>query len=152
MYFEETSLSIKSVKGTITDSRLVRCTSCVAPMIRESPPPTTNSKKHKNVERYVSTAKLIIASMMVSERIRASRAASIDPLTASIIWLFVAKAMKRGMLAAEDAACCAARQPVRRSPLALLMAVCAESEDISRRNAMKMRDRMGYASHVRERM
>jgi len=56
------------------------------------------------------------------------------------------------MLAAEDAALCAARQPVRRSPLALPMAVWAESEDIWRRNAMKMRDRMGYASQVRERM
>jgi hypothetical protein len=56
------------------------------------------------------------------------------------------------MLAAEDAARCAARQPVRKSPLALFMAVCAESEDILRRKAMKMRDRMGYASHVRERM
>ena len=104
MYFEERSLSSKSIKGTITDRRLVRRTSCVAPMIRESPPRTTNSKKHKNVERYVSTTKLIIASMIVSERTRASRAASIDALTPSIIWSFVAKAMKRGMLAAEDAA------------------------------------------------
>jgi hypothetical protein len=32
------------------------------------------------------------------------------------------------------------------------MAVCPDSEDILRRKAMKMRDRMGYASHVRERM
>jgi len=152
MYFEGGSLPSKSVRGAITDRRLVRRTSCVAPMIRESPPRTTNSKKHKNVERYVSTTKLMTASMMVSERIRASRAASIDPLTASIIWSFVAKAMKRGMLAAEDAARCAAWQPVRRSALALFMAVCPDSEDILRRNAMKMRDRMGYASHVRERM
>ena len=152
MYSEERSLSSKNVKGIVTDRRLVRRTSCVAPMSRESPPPTTNCKKHKNVERYVSTMKFMIASMMVSERIRASRAASIDALTPSIIWSFVAKAMKRGMLAAADAACCAAWQPVRRSPLALLMAVCAESEDILRRNAMKMSDRMGYASHVRERM
>ena len=94
----------------------------------------------------------MMASMMVSERMRASRAASIEALTASVICSLVAKAMKRGMLAAEDAALCAARQPVRRSPLALLMAVCAESEDSWRRNAMKMRDRMGYASHVRERI
>jgi hypothetical protein len=56
------------------------------------------------------------------------------------------------MLAAEDAALCAAKQPVRRSALALLMAVCADSEDRLSRNAMKMRERMGYASHVRERM
>jgi hypothetical protein len=96
--------------------------------------------------------KLMMASIMVSERIRASRAASIDALTASLIWSFVAKAMKRGMLAAEDAALCAAKQPVRRSALALLMAVCADSEDRLSRNAMKMRERMGYASHVRERM
>src|SRR6267154_4265984 len=145
MYFEERSLSSKGITGTKTDRRPVRRTSCVAPIIRESPPRTTNSKKHKNVDRYVSTTKLITASMMVSERIRASRAASIDALTASIIWSFVAKAMKRGMLAAEDAARCAAWQPVRRSPLALFMAVCADSEDILRRNAMKMRDRIGYA-------
>lgn len=90
--------------------------------------------------------------MMVRESTRASRAALIDALTASEICSFVAKAMKRGMLAAADAACCAARQPVRRSPFALVIAVCAESEDSWRRNAMKMRDRMGYASHVRERM
>ena len=152
MYFEEKSLSSQSVKETTKDRRLVRRTSCVAPMIKESPPRTTSSKKHKKVERYVSTTKLIIASMMVSERMRASLAASIDVLTASMIWSFVAKAMKRGRLAAEDAARCAARQPVRRSPLALVMAVCADSEDILRRNAIKTRDRMGYASQVRERM
>ena len=95
--------------------------------------------------------KLIMASMTVSERTRAARAPSIDAFTASLICSFVAMAIKRGMLAAEDAACCAARQPARRSPLALATAVCAESEDSWRRNATKMRERMGYASHERER-
>jgi len=120
-------------------------------MIRDSPPRTANSKKHKNVERYVSTTKFMTASMTVSARTRASRAPSIDALTASAICSFVAMAMKRGMLAAADAACCAARQPARRSPLALATAVCAESEESWRRNATKMRERMGYASHERER-
>src|SRR5579863_9966462 len=96
--------------------------------------------------------KLIMASMTVSERTRAARAPSIDAFTASAIWLFVAMAIKRGMLAAEDAAFCAARQPARRSPLAFSTACCAESEDSWRRNATKTREMMGYASHVRERM
>ena len=75
-----------------------------------------------------------------------------DTLTASMICSFVAKAIKRGRLAAEDAAFCAAKQPVRRSALAFFNAVCAESEERWRRNATKMRERMGYASHVRESM
>jgi hypothetical protein len=73
--------------------------------------------------------KFIMASMTVSERTRAARAPSIDAFTASEICSFVAIAIKRGMLAAEDAAFCAARQPARRSPLAFDIAVCAESED-----------------------
>src|SRR5712691_2834436 len=95
--------------------------------------------------------KFMIASITVSERTRASRAPFIDALTASTICAFVAAAMKRGMLAAEDAAFCAARQPARRSPLALAADFCAASEESWRRNAMKTRERMGYASHVRER-
>lgn len=94
----------------------------------------------------------MMASIAVSERTRASRAPFIDALTASTICAFVAAAMKRGMLAAEDAALCAARQPARRSPLALTTAFWAESEESWMRNAMKTRERMGYASHVRERI
>src|SRR6266702_1623165 len=100
----------------------------------------------------MSTRKLIMASMTVSARTRASRAPFIEALTASVIWSLVAMAVKRGMLAVDDAACCAAWQLVRRSPLALFTAACAESEESWRRNAMKRRDKMGYASHVRERM
>src|ERR1700761_8182120 len=98
----------------------------------------------------MSTRKLITASMTVSARIRASRAPSIEALTASTICSLVAMAMKRGMLAADDAACCAAWQLVRRSPLALFTDVSAESDESWRRNATKSRDKIGDASHVRE--
>lgn len=44
------------------------CTSCTAPITIASPPRTTNSKKQRNVERYVSMMNSTMASMTVSLR------------------------------------------------------------------------------------
>ena len=125
-------------------------TSCTAPISRDNAPLTTSSRKQRNVERYVSTIKLMMASMTVKARIRASRAPFMVPLTASVIWAFVAAAMYRGMLAAAVAACSAALQLARRSFLALATASDAESEESCNLKATKRSDKIGYASHVRD--
>lgn len=87
--------------------------------------------------------KLMTVSMTVSASTSAARAALRDALTASAYCLLVASAMKRGILAAEVAACSAALQLVSSSSLALRAAFCASARESWRRKAMKMREMMG---------
>ena len=74
----------------------------------ESAPLTTSSKKQRNVDRYMSTIKLMIASMTVKASTSAARAPFMVPFTASAIRALVAAAMYRGILAAAVAAFSAA--------------------------------------------
>ena len=71
-------------------------TSWTAPIRIDKAPLTTSSRKHRNVDRYMSTMKLMIASITVSARMRAARAPCIVPLTALAIRWLVAVAIYLG--------------------------------------------------------
>lgn len=77
----------------------------------------------------MSTKKLMIASIAVKERMRASLAPLIVPLTASVNCWFAARAMYLGKLAVEEAAPSAALQLARKFALALSTELWAESAD-----------------------
>jgi hypothetical protein len=98
----------------------------------------------------MSIMKLMIPSMHVRARMRAFRDPLRVALTASTYCLFALAARKRGMLAALVAACWAALQPTSKFPRASAMASWAETEELFRRKIMKSRERIGYASQVRD--
>lgn len=99
----------------------------------------------------MSTMKLMMASITVKERTRVARAAFMDPLTASANCWLVAIARYLGMLAADVAASSAALQLASKSSFALTIAFWASVRDSCSLKAMKMRESIGYASHVNER-
>ena len=69
-----------------------KLTVCVAVIKSPNAACTINSKKHKKVDRYMSTAKLITASITVSARTSTSLAPDIVSLTARANCLLVAMA------------------------------------------------------------
>lgn len=94
----------------------------------------------------------MMASIQVRASISAARAPFIVPFTASANCWLVAMAKYRGMLAAEVAACSAALQADSKSPLALATAVWDSADESWSLKMMNINERIGYASHVRERM
>ena len=94
--------------------------------------------------------KLMMASITVNARTSVARAAFIVSLTASVMRTLVAAAMYLGILAAAVAACSAALQLARRSTFALSTESWAVDDESWSLNATKRRDKIGYASHVRD--
>lgn len=84
-----------------------------------------------------------MASITVKDRIKASRAPFMVPLTASTNCWFEAIAMYRGRLAVAVAALSAALQLARRFSFALATESWAEADEICSLKATKRRERMG---------